>query len=223
MEHLDHTPADIISLLTPFLSPERMARLSDVVQQRTQTVVTVIEGLINLGNVSAVMRSAEALGFHKFHIIEGDAAFKNSNRTSQGADKWLDVTKWSTPQACIPALQAQGYNVVATHLDETAVNIDQIDFTKPTALVFGNEADGVSPELLELADQRCIIPMAGFVQSFNISVAAAVALYHAYHDRMSRQGFHGDLDEAKREALLASYCYRSVNHADNILLKIREG
>ncbi|MEM8485681.1 MAG: RNA methyltransferase [Bacteroidota bacterium] len=223
MEHLEQPPAEIIRLLTPFLSTERMARLADVISRRTDTVVTVIEGLINFGNVSAVMRSAEALGFHKFHIIEGDAAFKNSQRTSQGADKWLDVSKWSTPAACIPTLQAQGYNVVATHLDETAVNIDEIDFTKPTALVFGNEADGVSDALLELADQRCIIPMAGFVQSFNISVAAAVALYHAYHDRMSRQGFHGDLGEAAQEALLASYCYRSVNHADDILLKIREG
>lgn len=223
MEHLKQPPAEIIRQLTPFLSTERMARLADVVSRRTDTVVTVIEGLINLGNVSAVMRSAEALGFHKFHIIEGDAAFKNSQRTSQGADKWLDVSKWSTPAACVPALQAQGYNVVATHLDETAVDISEIDFTKPTALVFGNEADGVSDALLELVDQRCIIPMAGFVQSFNISVAAAVALYHAYHDRMSRQGFHGDLDEAAREALLASYCYRSVNHADDILLKIREG
>ncbi len=223
MEHLQETPTEIIRQLTPFLSPERMARLTDVISRRTATVVTVIEGLINLGNVSAVMRSAEALGFHKFHIIEGDTPFKNSQRTSQGADKWLDVSRWSTPAACIPALQSQGYNVVATHLDEIAVNIDEIDFTKPTALVFGNEADGVSNELLELADQRCIIPMAGFVQSFNISVAAAVALYHAYHDRMSRQGFHGDLDDAAQEALLASYCYRSVNHADDILLKIKEG
>ncbi|MFK7846721.1 MAG: TrmH family RNA methyltransferase, partial [Rhodothermales bacterium] len=71
-------------------------------------------------------------------------------------------------------------------------------------------------------DQRCIIPMAGFVQSFNISVATAVALYHAFHDRMTRQGFQGDLNDDEKEQLLAAYCYRSVNHADDILLRLSE-
>ncbi len=211
------SPAEIVTHLTPYLTPERIERLTSVINRRTSKVVTVVEGLINLGNVSAVMRSAEALGFHRFHIIEGDTRFKNSQRTSQGADKWLEVTKWPSPAACIPQLQKQGYHVVATHLDDTAVNIDQIDFTKPTALVFGNEKNGVTEELLSLVDQRCIIPMAGFVQSFNISVAAAVALYHAYNDRMTRQGFHGDLSASEKEMLLAAYCYRSVKHADDIL------
>lgn len=211
------TPARVIEVLGPYLTPARAERLTGVISRRTATVVTVIEGLINLGNVSAVMRSAEALGFHRFHVIEGGTRFKNSPRTSQGAEKWLDVTNWPDAATCIPQLQAEGYSVVATHLDDTAVPISEIDFTKRTALVFGNEKDGISEELLQLADRRCIIPMAGFVQSFNISVAAAVALYHAYHDRMTRQGFHGDLDDTEKQALLAAYYYRSVKHADDIL------
>ena len=112
---------------------------------------------------------------------------------------------------------------MATHLDDTAVPISKIDFTRPTALVFGNEKEGISDALLALADQRCIIPMAGFVQSFNISVAAAVGLYHAYNDRVMRQGFHGDLSPGEREALLAAYYYRSVKHADDILKKAAAG
>ena len=212
-----YTPAQLINILGPYLTPARIERLRGVVGRRTSTVITVIEGLINLGNVSAVMRSAEALGFHQFHVIEGGTRFKNSPRTSQGAEKWLDVSRWPDAATCIPQLQARGYSVVATHLDDTAVPIGEIDFTKPTALVFGNEQEGISEELARLADQRCIIPMVGFVQSFNISVAAAVALYHAYHDRMSRQGFHGDLDDTEKEALLAAYYYRSVKHADDIL------
>lgn len=213
------SPSQIIEILTPYITEERMARLSSVISQRTSTVVTVIEGLINLGNVSAVMRSAEALGFHHFHIIEGGTRFKNSQRTSQGAEKWLEVSRWPNAAACIPELQKQGYHVVATHLDDTAVPISEIDFTRPTALVLGNEKEGVTQELLSLADQRCVIPMAGFVQSFNISVAAAVALYHAFHDRITRQGYHGDLDDNTKEELLAAYCYRSVKHADDILRK----
>lgn len=222
MDHLELTPRQVIEQLTPFLTPARMERLNTVIAQRTATVVTVIEGLINLGNVSAVMRSAEALGFHQVHVIEGGTRFKNSQRTSQGAEKWVEVTRWPSTAACIPSLKAQGYHVVATHLDDTAVTIDKIDFTKPTALVFGNEQEGISQEMIELADQRCIIPMAGFVQSFNISVATAVALYHAFHDRMTRQGFQGDLNDDEKEQLLAAYCYRSVNHADDILLRLSE-
>ncbi len=213
--------AEIIQHLTPYLTLGRMERIGAVIDQRTTTVITVVEGLINLGNVSAVMRSAEALGFHQFHIIEGGTRFKNSSRTSQGADKWLHVKRWPDAAACIPNLQQQGYQVVVTHLDDTAVTINQIDFTKPTALVFGNEKHGVTEEMLSLADKRCIIPMAGFVESFNISVAAAVGLYHAYNDRMTRQGYHGDLTEEKKEELLAAYYFRGVKHAEDILRKVK--
>ena len=211
--------AEIIQHLTPYLTPGWVERIGEVIDRRTRTVVTVVEGLINLGNVSAVMRSAEALGFHQFHIIEGGTRFKNSSRTSQGADKWLHVKRWPDATACVPQLQEQGYQVVVTHLDDTAVTIDKIDFTKPTALVFGNEKNGVSEEMLALADKRCIIPMAGFVESFNISVAVAVGLYHAYNDRMTRQGFHGDMTPDQKEELLAAYYFRSVKHAEEILKK----
>ncbi len=214
----EFTPDLIIDRLRPYLTAQRIERIQEVVSRRSRNVVTVIEGLINLGNVSAVMRSAEALGFYDFHIVEGDnTRFKNSARTSQGAEKWLNVSRWPTPVACASALKARGYILVATHLDETSVPIDTIDFTQPTALVFGNEQGGVSSEMLALADHRCIIPMAGFVESFNISVAAAVGLYHAYHDRMTRQGFCGDLTEAEQTALTAEYYRRSVKHADEIL------
>jgi tRNA (guanosine-2'-O-)-methyltransferase len=217
-EKRDPSPDEMIERLRPHLTRERMERIETVVAHRTQTVVTVIEGLINFGNVSAVMRSAEALGFYRFHIIESEATrFKNSPRTSQGAEKWLDVEQWTSPAACATALKKQGYTLVATHLDETSVAIDAIDFTRPTALIFGNEAEGVSADLLALADRHCIIPMAGFVQSFNISVAAAVALYHAYRDRMGRQGFHGDLSDTEKKALIADYYSRSLKHAEEIL------
>ena len=210
-------PRAVIDGLRPYLTEERMQRLEAVVRERTETVCTVVEGLVNRGNVSAVMRSAEALGFHRFHVIEGGEKFKNSPRTSQGAEKWLDVRTWPSPAACAAHLKAAGYTIAVTHLDATAVPIDALDFTRRTALVFGNEAGGISPDMLALADVRCIIPMVGFVQSFNISVAAAVALYHAYRDRLRRQGRHGDLPDDERLRLLADYCARSVKHAERIL------
>ncbi len=208
---------EIIAALSDLLTPERRARIEDVLDGRTCRVATVVEGLINMGNVSAVMRSAEALGFQPFHIITGGAQFKDSKRTSQGAEKWLDIHEWQTPTDCVAHLRDDGYRIVITHLDDTSVPIDHIDFTRKTALVFGNERDGITEEMVDLSDARCVIPMSGFVQSFNISVAAALGLYHARRDRIVRQGTHGDLTEPQRRSLRAAYYLRSVKNAHKIL------
>ncbi len=210
-------PSAVVDRLAPYLSDRRKARIEQVVAGRTDTVATVVEGLTNLGNISAVMRSAEALGFHRFHIVEAAGRFKTSARTTQGADKWLDITRWEDADACVAGLRDAGYAIVVTHLSDDAVPIDAIDFTRKTALVLGNEEHGVSERMRALADTCCIIPMAGFTQSFNISVAAAVSLYHAYLDRLRRQGFHGDLTPEAVDALRARYYRLSVKHADAIL------
>ena len=208
----------VIDVLEPYLTEARRARIESVLDGRTYTVATVVEGIINTGNVSAVMRSAEALGFQPFHVITGgEQRYKTSQRTSQGAEKWLDVFGWETPAACVEHLKSSGYTVIATHLDATSVPIGEIDFAQKTALVFGNERDGISEEMVALADRRCLIPMPGFTQSFNISVAAAVALYHARQDRLGRQGFHGDLSPAARTDVRARFYRRGIRHAEDLL------
>jgi tRNA (guanosine-2'-O-)-methyltransferase len=211
------TPAEVTAALAPYLTDRRRARIDAVLAGRTYGVATVVEGLVNTGNVSAVMRTAEALGIQPFHIITHDATFKQSERTSQGAEKWLDVHVWDTAADCARHLRERGYQIVATHLDATAVPIDAIDFTQRTALVFGNERDGVTPDLLALSDRRCIIPTPGFTQSFNISVAAAIVLYHARQDRRTRLGPDADLSDDQREALRALWYVKSVKHADQLL------
>ena len=109
--------------------------------------------------------------------------------------------------------------MVKTH---GAVPINTIDFTQKTALVFGNERDGVSEAMLALADGTCLVPTAGFTQSFNISVAAAVCLYHARQDRLARQGYHGDLTDPQRETLRALFYLKSVRRARQILARAVE-
>jgi len=166
--------------------------------------------------VSAVMRTAEALGYQSVHVVESAERFKSSTRTTQGSDKWLDVFRWKTPAKCVAHLRRKGYRIVVTHLD-AQTQLQDLDFTEPTALVFGNEANGVSDEMLSLADERCIIPMTGFVKSFNISVAAAVALYHAYRQRVATLGQQGDLDDASRDRLRAEFYMRSVKEFEAII------
>jgi tRNA (guanosine-2'-O-)-methyltransferase len=212
------TPEEVIRMLAPVMTPARVERLREVVAGRTRTVAPVIEGLSNTGNVSAVLRSAEALGYQDVHVIRGqNERFKHSTRTSQGAERWLDLYRWDGPEACVRHLKAQGYRVVATHLSDDAVPLAEVDFTQPTALVFGNERDGISPAMQRLADRRVVIPLAGFTESFNVSVAAAVGLYHAQQDRLRRQGHHADLSPEAQTRLRARFTLRSVDHAGLIL------
>jgi tRNA (guanosine-2'-O-)-methyltransferase len=218
---LEVTPAQILELAAPFLTGERRAKIEKVVASRTYSIVPVLENIYDRGNISAVMRSSEALGMQSVHVIEISEKFKSANRVTQGADKWLDVTRWKTSRECALDLKSRGYKIYATHL-EAAVPIGEIDWSQPSAIVFGNEKDGVSKEMLELCDQAVIIPMLGFVQSFNISVAAAISLYHIYQDRLKRLGHHGDLSEEEKQTLNALYCIRSAKNPERLLKRLIE-
>lgn len=209
-------PAAIVELLGGYLTEQRKARIEHVLDGRTYSLATVVEGLHDVGNISAIMRSAEAFGVQPFHVIAG-SRFKLSSRTTQGAEKWLDVHKWPTPGECAGYLKDHGYWLVATHVDDSSGALEDLDFTESTALVFGNEADGVSAEMLELADERVAIRSPGFAQSFNVSVAAALFLHHAYRDRMRRQGHHGDLTEAERARLRASFYVRATPNGEALV------
>ena len=208
---------EIAANLRPFLTDERASRIDEVLSRRTRTVVPVVEGIINMGNVSAVMRSAEALGYQSFHVITDGRSFKNSQRTSQGAEKWLDVFQWDSAADCAAHLRENGYRILTTHLGDGSRPIERLEFTARTAIVFGNERDGVSEEMLRLTDETIILPIEGFVQSYNISVAAALALCHAYRDRLDRQGLHGDLSADEIAELRAIFYLRSVRRAEQIL------
>jgi tRNA (guanosine-2'-O-)-methyltransferase len=228
----------VVEGLAPFVGEERQARIAAVVAARTVSVVPVLERVHDLGNVNAALRSTEGLGYGAAHLVDlqGEAAtwahtldadaaavqggIGRARRQSQGADKWLDLHVWPDATAACDRLQAQGYRIAATHLAADAVPIADVDFTRPTALVFGNERDGVSDALLDRADLNVVLPIDGFIQSYNISVAVALGLYHARRDRIDRQGFHGDLGEEERAQLTARYYLRSVRAADLILARL---
>jgi tRNA (guanosine-2'-O-)-methyltransferase len=213
-------PGRIIELLRPFLTERRLDRIQTVVAERTRTVVPVVEGLVNTGNVSAVMRSSEALGYQDLHVVRGEnERYKHSKRTAQGAQHWLDVWRWDEAADCVGHFHDRGYRVLAMHLDDEAKPIGEVDFTEPTALVFGNEAAGVSRAMRREADGTVIIPISGFTESFNVSVAAALGLYHAQQDRLRRQGQHADLSATAQERLVARFCLNSVSSAKKILAR----
>lgn len=213
---------DVLEAVYPLLTADRRARMDQVVTGRTGTVIPVLENLYDRGNISAVLRSAEAFGLYQVHNIELGEKFKESQRTTAGADKWVEMKKWKSTRDCVEHFHTHGYQVVATHLSSDAKPIQEIDFTQPTALVLGNEKEGITPEMAQLADHRVILPMYGFVQSFNISVAGAMAFYQVVQDRMRRQGRHGDLSQEQMEILKAVYSLRTLDSAADILFRLRD-
>lgn len=218
--HVDHR--DVLTHIFPLLTPERQGRMFDVVKGRTGTVIPVLENLYDRGNISAVLRSAEAFGLYQVHMIELGEKFKESQRTTAGADKWVETPKWKSTRSCVEHLRGQGYRIVATHLSADAKPIEAIDFTQPTALVLGNEKEGITSEMAELADDRVILPMFGFVQSFNISVAGALAFYQVVQDRVKRRGGQGDLSPEQQDILRAVYSLRTLDSAADILFRLRD-
>lgn len=168
-------PQLLIDTLKDRVTPERWEKIQAVVSQRLPQMSVVIENIYDRGNASAVMRSMEAFGLYQIHMIEIQEKFKESQRTTTGADKWLEISKWKSTKSCVEELRRQGKKIYVTHLDKNAKPLEQIDTSTPFALCFGNEKEGASEELISLADETVFIPMRGFVQSFNISVAAAVS------------------------------------------------
>lgn len=209
----------VINQLEEMLTQRRKSKISKVIANRTFQLTPVVEGLVNTGNVSAVMRTAEGMGFQPFHVINNGEKFKHSERISHGAEKWLSLWRWPDPATCTEFLRKQGYRIVVTVSSEAALSLTDLDFTKPTALVWGNEAHGVTNTMLAKADLTCYIPMNGFTESLNISVAAAVSLFHAYQHRLQKQGYQGDLTPEQETYLKALFYYRSVRNSDQILLK----
>ncbi len=219
---LEITPGRFVSADTvmekiwPILTPERQRKIEAVTSKRCFSIPVVLESIYDRGNISAVMRTAEGLGFANFHIIETAEKFKNSQRVTQGADKWIEAKKWKSSAEAIKYFKDNKIRICVTSL-EAAKPLHEVDFSTPLALVLGNEKDGVSKEMLEAADERVIIPMPGFVQSFNISVAGALCLYQIFQSRLHRLGQNEDVTPEQISILKAAYALRTLDSAEDIL------
>ena len=209
----------IVEKLEPMIAPQRLNRIEDVIAHRTYGVTVVLETLYDMGNMAAIMRTCEAFGVQRVNMLSL-GAIKSERKITQGAHKWLDVHRFNDPSACVNELRSEGYQIVATHFDDDAVSIDEIDFTRKTAVIFGNERSGVSPELVKMADHCMVIPMYGFVQSFNVSVAASMTLQHAIRARREAFGGVGDLSEGEKQQLRSRFFRRSVRYSDLILDRV---
>lgn len=183
----------------------RQARIISVAAKRQPDLHVILENIHDPHNVSAIMRSCDAVGVPLVSLVYTLEKFpKIGKKSSASAFKWVDRQKFKSIPECYGHLHSLGFAIYATTLVPGAKDIYEIDFTKPCALVLGNEHRGVSDEAAELADERVYIPMRGMVQSLNVSVATAVALYEAQRQR-SALGMYTDTPSEKTSTLVEKY------------------
>jgi tRNA (guanosine-2'-O-)-methyltransferase len=168
------------------MTPERREKIEAVLARRQDNLTIVLENVFDPHNISAVMRSCDAVGVQEIFVLNTKIPRhkKWGDRSSSSANKWLTVHQYTDLDACISEIRRRYGRILTTHLSSDAVSLYETDLTIPTALVFGNEHAGVSDELLALADGNFIIPQVGMIQSLNISVACAVTLYEAYRQKL---------------------------------------
>lgn len=168
------------------LTPERKAKIERVLAKKQPTLTIVLENVHDPHNVSAVLRSCDAVGVLDVRLIyhSGQNFPEMSEKSSASARKWVDRRHYADIDACYAELRAEGKSIFTTHMSSDAVSLYDLDLAKPVALVFGNEHAGVSQEALEKADGNFLIPQVGMIQSLNISVACAVTLFEAFRQRM---------------------------------------
>ncbi len=111
------SPAEVTAILEPYATQERLAKIDEVLDRRTSSLTVVVEGMVDTGNVAAVLRTADGFGVQDFHAIDTARSYKHSKRTSQGAEKWIDRYRWRSPAECVAHLHESGFDVVAAHLD----------------------------------------------------------------------------------------------------------
>lgn len=204
-------PAElVIEALSPLVTAERLQRITDVVRARTDDLVLVLDRISDPHNSSAVLRSADAFGLQTVHVIVGEHGFKASRGVSKGTQRWLDVIRYQSAEACARRLKREGYSIYVAAMGGNT-QLESLRTMGRLAVVFGNEHRGVSHEMHGLADGTFSIPMRGFVESLNISVAAAITM-----QTLARGGRRG-LPEARQRALEARFLMNSVKNADQVI------
>lgn len=211
-------PVEVIeAALEPVVLPERLTRFEQVARARIGTVSVVLEAVIDPHNTAAVLRTTDALGLGEVHFIDRGVRPLIAPRITRNSERWLDIHVHRRSSDCTDALTSRGFEVYVAD-GRASTSLDQIAHRPKVALVFGNEHEGASEEVRQAATGTFAIPMRGMVESYNVSVAAAIALYTVTRER------EGDLEPVEVRALRARFLMESVrNHVWVIERYLRDG
>ena len=193
------------------MTPERLQAIITSLNQRQPDLTVMMENIIKPHNLAAVARTSDAVGALDIHAITPRKSIKLSQMSAGGVKKWISVKTHKDTESGIDFLKQQGFQIIATHLSEQTKDYRDIDYTQPTAILVGEELEGITEQALSLSDECVAIPMAGLVQSLNVSVASALLLYEAYRQREAT-GMYDQrrIDDVTYYRLLFEWCHPIV-------------
>jgi tRNA (guanosine-2'-O-)-methyltransferase len=205
-DELDADPSGDDAFFASLMTPERLARIEAVIEARLESVTAVLDRLVDPHNAAAILRTSEGLGLCAVHVVPAAESDAFAHRkVTQDAHKWIDVVQHASGPAAVRHLRDRGFSVFAGHLERGARPPAELPTDRPIALLFGHEHEGPSPETLRECTGTFRIPMAGFTQSFNVSVAAGIALSQICASRRAFLKKPGDLDVSRKQTLRSRY------------------
>lgn len=214
---------DRFPLLSPYLTEARKQRFAEVLEQRMHWVTAVTEDLYDPHNTSAVLRSCDGFGIQSAHIIEVNHPYRLAPGVSKGAAKWLDIERHTETKSALRDLKSRGYAICCTTPHTNDTTPEDLPLDRPVALVFGSEGPGISEEAKAEADYFVRIPMFGFTESYNISVAAALTLQTIAHRVRSTKGLSWQVPQEEHPRILGDWASKTVKDAQGLLNRLRSG
>ncbi len=209
-----HQKQQLIASLSEYVTPARLQRMVTVLKKRTRHLCVVMEDIYQSHNASAVLRSCDCFGIQDVHIIENKNKYQVNPDVALGASKWLSLHKYNTlednTENCIRQLKEKGYRIVATTPHQDDCLLEELPVKEKTALLFGTELKGLTQKAIDMADGFVKIPMAGFTESFNISVCAALCLYHL-SPKVRNTTSNWKLSEEEKADIMLAWLQQSVN------------
>lgn len=207
----------LLEYLENMLTPQRIDLFKRVLSKRTNHFTVVAQDIYQLHNASAVLRNCEVFGIQNMHIIEEKLGKTIDREIAMGAQKWVDVNRYSSVKACLKNVRQQGYQIVATS-PHKGIALQEFDISTPAAICFGSERDGLSEEILDTADEFLHIPMVGFTESLNLSVSAAIVLQELTY-RLRRSDVNWQLTDQQIIEKRLQWTKNNLKSIDTILAR----
>ena len=212
---------DLLTYLEGFITENRKEGFLRVLKNRTKHFTVAMEDVFQLHNTSAVMRSCEVFGIHELNVIEQKFGKSIDKEIAMGAEKWVDINRFSSIQDCVTNLKRKGYQIIATTPHNDSCLLHEFDITKPSALFFGTERDGLSEEVMQQADGFLKIPMVGYTESLNISVSAAIIIQDVTN-RLRQSDIHWQLTDEEILDKRLDWTRKSIKDIEFIEKKFHE-
>jgi tRNA (guanosine-2'-O-)-methyltransferase len=210
---------NLITYLEGFVTEKRKNTFKNILLNRTRHFTVVLEDIFQQHNSSAVIRSCDVFGIQDIHIIENKYHSKVSRHVAKGSQKWLNLNNYkedkNNTKDCLTRLKNEGYQIIATSPHNNTCTLHDLDISKKSAFIFGVEKSGVSEEVLINSDEILTIPMVGFTESLNISVAAAIILENLTN-KLRNSNYPWRLSEKEQEILYANWLEKSIKNVDEI-------